>query len=78
MEAQVTQSLRGFGEIDNDRGSDNSISGISEDSVSESAVSDEEDDDGGSVHSSSSDARHDLDYLLHVEGKLLSELLVAS
>ena len=60
---------------DNDSSDGVGSEGASDDGSSDS---DDADDDAGSMHSAKSDARYDLDYLCDVEGKLLSELLVAS
>ena len=72
LESQCAKRGSGFGEIDDDDSSD--------DTGSESASDDDssDSDDAGSMHSARSDARHDLDYLCYIEGKLLSELSVAS
>ena len=72
LESQCAKRSSGFGEIDDDGSSDDTGS----ESVSNDGSSDS--DDAGSMHSASSDARHNLDYLCDIEGKLLSELLVAS
>ena len=63
LESQCAKRGSGFGEIDNDDCSD--------DTGSESASN------NGSCDSTGSDARHNLDYLCDLEGKLLSEMLVA-
>ena len=76
-ETRVCRKIAGFGEVDtddsfgdeNDRGSDAASPGDS------SACGD---DDAGSIHSSGSDARHELDFLLDQSGGLLSYLLLAS
>ena len=72
LESQCAKRGSGFGEIDNDDCSDDTGS----ESASNNGSSDS--DDAGSMHSTGSDARHDLDYLCDLEGKLLSEMLVAS
>ena len=75
LESQCSKRGGRFGEIDVDDSSDGAGSESAIDDGS--SDSDDDDDDAGSMHSAKSDARHDLDYLCDVEGKLLSELLVA-
>ena len=72
LESQYAKRGSGFGEIDNDDSSDDTGS----ESASNNGSSDS--DDAGSMHSTGSDASHNFDYLCDLEGKLLSEMLVAS
>ena len=79
LAAQDPNSARGYSEIDDADSFDDAVSGgANGESISDSDVNNDDDDDDSSVHSFTSDARHDLDYLRDVEGKLPSELLVAS
>ena len=80
LEVPVSCGGRGFGEKDDDSDSDKSGSSLSEVGVPRGDTGDDDDDDdgGNSVHSASSDARHELDYLHDLKGEFLSELLVAS
>ena len=66
----------GFGEIDTGD-SDDDDSDDAADAAQVGAV-DASDDDDASIHSSGSDARHDLDYLHDQHGGFLSYLLMAS
>ena len=72
LESQYAKRCSGFEEIDDDDSSDDTGS----ESASNNGSSDS--DDAGSMHSAGSDSRHNLDYLCDLEGKLLSEMLVAS
>ena len=76
-EAHVSRKVAGFGEIDTDDSSGDESDRNSGDAPPE-ANSARGDDDAGSVHSSGSNARHELDYLLEQSGGLLSYLLTAS
>ena len=73
----VSRKVAGLGEIDTDDSSGDESdrnSGVAPPGDSSAR----RDDDAGSVHSSSCDARHELDYLLEQSGRLLSYLLFAS
>ena len=76
-EVRVSRRVAGFGEVDTDDSSGDEIDRNSGDVPPEdsSALGD---DDAGSVHSSGSNARHGLDYLMEQSGGLLSYLLMAS
>ena len=76
-EAHVSRKVAGFGEIDTDDSSGDE-SGRNSGDAPPGDSSARGDDDAGSVHSSGSDARHQLDYLLEQSVGLLSYLLMAS
>ena len=76
-EVRVSRRVAGFGEVDTDDSSGDESDRNSGDAPPEDSSA-RGDDDAGSVHSSGSNARHELDYLMEQSGGLLSYLLMAS